>query len=128
MGMPDTEVSQAEKCRVIAEKVMGWKLADRIAYGWGDGPPVWITGDEESPTHQGFDPFNDSYAMIKVMQWVRQLPGDIDISVTSYLNDGWGARLTVGVGTGQIGFEVIDLPTPMHAVAEAAYQYALTIQ
>lgn len=42
--------------RLIAEKVMGWQLADREAMGWGDGPPMWLTGDEANPTRQNFAP------------------------------------------------------------------------
>ena len=44
---------------LVAEKVMGWKLIDRKSAGWGDGPPVWATGDESwdgSPTFQDFRP------------------------------------------------------------------------
>lgn len=46
---------------ILATRVMGWTLADRRACGWGDGPPVWMTGahpDDEnaSPTFQGFSP------------------------------------------------------------------------
>lgn len=37
-------------------KAMGWQKADRRAMGWGDGPDVWITGDENSPTYQDFRP------------------------------------------------------------------------
>ena len=43
----------------VAEKVMGWTLADRKAMGWGDGPLVWRTGQEENPTQQDFRPSTD---------------------------------------------------------------------
>lgn len=39
----------------IAEAI-GWKLLDRVAMGWRDGPPVFSTTDPESPTFQGFEP------------------------------------------------------------------------
>jgi hypothetical protein len=39
-------------------RMRGWKPCDRVAMGWGCGPDVWLTGDEESPTYQGFDPLN----------------------------------------------------------------------
>lgn len=40
----------------VAERVMGWKPCDRVAMGWGDGPPVWLTGEDRSPTFQDFRP------------------------------------------------------------------------
>lgn len=47
----------------VAKCVMGWRLADRRAMGWGSGPDVYIThpegtspDDYESPTFQGFSP------------------------------------------------------------------------
>jgi hypothetical protein len=41
---------------LVAERVMGWTLADRVKCGWGSGPDVYITGDEARPTIQGFEP------------------------------------------------------------------------
>jgi hypothetical protein len=37
-------------------ELMGWKLCDRRAMGWGEGPPVWSTGDLRNPTRMWFSP------------------------------------------------------------------------
>ena len=49
-----------EIIKVLAEKVMGWKLLDREAKGWGKGSDVYATGNEYSPTRQDLDPFANS--------------------------------------------------------------------
>lgn len=46
---------------LVAEKVMGWKIIDRVKMGWGRGPVVWDTGQDpedehSSPTYQDFRP------------------------------------------------------------------------
>ena len=43
----------------VALDVMKWKPIDRVRAGWGDGPQVWATGCERSPTFQGFNPAGD---------------------------------------------------------------------
>ena len=62
---------------LVAEKVMEWKLADRKAMGWSDGPDVWITGEDpndenSNPTYQGFEPSTDIAAAWLVVEKMRE--------------------------------------------------------
>lgn len=46
---------------LVASDVLGWTLTDRKAMGWGNGPTVWLTGEDSddensNPTFQGFEP------------------------------------------------------------------------
>ena len=70
----------------VAVEVMGWTLADRRAMGWGDGPPVWITGESSddpnsSPTWQDFRPSTDIAAAWEVVEnladagWLVEVSG-----------------------------------------------------
>lgn len=61
----------------VAEKVMGWKLLDRVLSGWGKGSPVWATGEDpedvsSSPTFQGFNPTGDSSHAMMVIEALRK--------------------------------------------------------
>ncbi len=58
--------------RLVAEKVMGWTLADRWACGWGKGPSVYITNLEKSPTWQDFTPSTDIAAAWEVVEHLRK--------------------------------------------------------
>jgi hypothetical protein len=58
--------------QMVAEKVMGWELANRRACGWGDGPPVFYTRDAESPTFQGPDFADDANHDYKLLRHVRR--------------------------------------------------------
>lgn len=65
------ELTEQELNAWVARNVMGWTLADRKAMGWGDGEPVWMTGDnreEGSPTYQGFEPCGDRVAAMLVLE------------------------------------------------------------
>lgn len=55
----------------VAEKIMGWKLADRAACGRGEGPNVWITGNASAPTYQHFSPCNDPVDMMMVLEKMK---------------------------------------------------------
>lgn len=73
--------------RLVAEKVMGWKLANRQANGWGSGPPVWLTGadqDDEmsSPTWQEFSPSSClDEALIAARAWVKDEYRSVTITI-----------------------------------------------
>lgn len=71
-GMTDEELNHW-----IAENVMGWKLCDRRAMGWGEGPPVYSTGEDpedlnSSPTRRdprfSTDPADDYLVLVKVRE------------------------------------------------------------
>lgn len=66
-----------DRNRWVAENVMCWKFLDRRRMGWGDGPPVFDTGEDpddedSSPTFQ--DPQFTSRAAhdYLVLERVRQ--------------------------------------------------------
>ncbi len=123
--MPDTEVSQSEKCRVIAEKVMGWKWA-QSPDTW-EGPHMCWLGEYEGRACEictDFDPFTDPAAMVEVMEKLQ----NFDIPTLGIVLQSWPDEWVAGVHALDKHEVVGSGPTPMHAVAEAAYQYALTIQ
>lgn len=35
---------------------MGWQLANQAAFGYAEGPPLWITRDVDTPTFHNFHP------------------------------------------------------------------------
>lgn len=64
MSGTDAGGAGREMDAAVAERVMGWRLIDRVAAGWGNGPPVWDTGADpddpaSSPTFQCFEPSTD---------------------------------------------------------------------
>lgn len=59
--------------RLVAERVMGWTLADRVKSGWGNGPDVYLTGNEDNPTYQGFEP---SYSIETAWMVLEKLARD----------------------------------------------------
>ena len=64
-------MTNAELNIAVAEKVMGWKLVDRVAMGWGEGPDCFATGqdgDDESPTRQWFEPATDIKSAWEVVE------------------------------------------------------------
>lgn len=86
--------------RLVAERVMGWKLADRVKCGWGKGPPVYRTNCPENPTHQ--DPcfttnISDAWEVIKELR-SRRSPHDEPTDPTWTVNlTGSGDRWIVNV-------------------------------
>jgi hypothetical protein len=56
----------------IAVEVMGWTPIDRKAMGWGEGPPVWATGDEDNPTIQNVSPTTDPAASKLLLSKLRE--------------------------------------------------------
>lgn len=88
--MTDEEID-----REIAVKAMGWKLLDRKAFGWGDGPPVYATipknaepGEYSSPTYQGFYPSSDIAAAFKVVEKMRKDEDVYRITIDTF-EGGW---------------------------------------
>jgi hypothetical protein len=59
MTDPLTMPAGAEIDRLVAERVMGWRLLNRRAMGWGTGPAIYATGSDDNPTLQGFSPSTD---------------------------------------------------------------------
>jgi hypothetical protein len=55
----------------VARHVMGWTLADRVKWGWGSGPPMYLTDNDNNPTHQGFQPSRNWSAMGEVVEKMR---------------------------------------------------------
>ncbi len=116
MVMPETQVSQAERCRVIAERVMGLS----VVMGEVDGVRV------EKPYQWPFarttrgglaeipDYFTDPAAMVEVMEklptFERMARGD---------DGNTQVWLCVANQIAYVGY------TPMEAVAEAAYQWSV---
>jgi len=119
--MTTTEVSRAEKCRVIAERLCGWRHVPEAGGGVG-GEEHW-TRPGHHPEHRQYvedipDYFTDPEAMVKVMAKanIGAMPS----------RGAWAAfrHATTGV---ELYIEEHG-PTPMHAVAEAAYQWAVSRQ
>jgi hypothetical protein len=52
-------MSNDEMDTAIATRAMGWKLVDRKAMGWGDGPAVYSTGRRGNPTEMFYSPSTD---------------------------------------------------------------------
>lgn len=78
------KMTDLELDALVAEKVMGWTLADRVESGWGHGPPVWLTGEDperedSNPTWQDFRPstsISHAFEVVEKMttdtkQWFR---------------------------------------------------------
>lgn len=63
-------MTDKELIHAVATKVMGWNLLDRVASGWGKGPDVYGTGDEDSPALQAFDPIGDIGHAFKIVDEV----------------------------------------------------------
>ena len=136
MVMPETQVSQGERCRVIAERVMGLS----VVMGEVDG--VHVEKPYQWPfartTRGGLaeipDYFTDPAAMVDVMDkladggfrpLVNHIQGSWHACVTDP-NSPWDTR-----PTGSRSYESFQPaihargPTPMFAVAEAAYQWSV---
>lgn len=74
------EMEPRERDAWIAVNVMGWTLADRRQMGWGDGPDVWLTGEDRddpnsNPTHQDPKFTTDASADYLVLVRVRETWG-----------------------------------------------------
>lgn len=85
--MTDEEINEA-----VPTKIMGWTKIDRRAMGWGDGPIVWSTGDENAPTFQGFDPATDIGHAWMAVEMLLEVPGDYDFRM-EYRNGEWWVSL-----------------------------------
>ena len=70
-GMSDIDTMEAgpELDALIMTEVMEWTLLNRREWGWGEGPPIWSTGDDDNPTRQGFCPTTDIAAAWEVVKW-----------------------------------------------------------
>lgn len=79
---------------LVAEKVMGWNLADRRRLRWGEGPDCWITGDDEAPTRQWFAPSIDIASAWKVVEKLDAFGGGgvLYLYLSRDAEDGWAAR------------------------------------
>lgn len=75
---------------LVAERVMRWTKADREGMGWGSGPVVWYTNDEESPTFQGFEPTSDIGDVWKVVAKMNERPRNISLTHSPF-TDKWTA-------------------------------------
>jgi hypothetical protein len=58
---------------LVAVRVMGWTLCNRVAMGWGDGPPVFATGedpydDTARPSRQDWRPSENITAAWEVVE------------------------------------------------------------
>lgn len=114
--MSNIYVLRAEKCRVIAEKVMGWSPE------YPDSS-VWMLPSGERAAIPDY--FTDHAASMAMIERMSASVGPSGIaSKGRYKNMQWCCIVNVhwcdlggGVGYG---------PTPMHAVAEAAYQLAMS--
>ena len=98
---------------LVAEKVMGWKLFDRAAMGWGPGPSVWSTGENSddpmsSPTFQGFQPSVDiRHAWLDVKKMAELHV----VSVSCMFNKRWRCEAVQAHSQRQ---------TPVNAIADTA--------
>jgi hypothetical protein len=76
--MEGSMVAGRELDALVAERVLGWKLIDRIEMGWGEGPDVWdCTNGKDadecySPTRQHFAPSTDISAAWAVVERMRE--------------------------------------------------------
>lgn len=134
--MATTEVTNAEKCRVIAERVMGWTIYE---FGDHDGnqPRPHCT---KHPLHDGvlcvfrdsgdvdykWDPFTSPAAMVEVMEKIGSKAHNCRCVVLRITEEDGQWDCTIGLPDDHEGDSVDTRgPTPMHAVAEAAYAWAV---
>ena len=145
--MATTEVTNAEKCRVIAERVMGWtrisvaplhwpipmELTNALTgttikpYGgpWFIPPGMAVTGSPafgvEIP-----DFFTDPAAMVELMEKIGSKAHNCRCVVLRITEEDGQWDCTIGLPDDHEGDSVDTRgPTPMHAVAEAAYAWAV---
>ena len=64
-----SEMSEADKSALVAEKVMEWKRWGDWSASWAQG--VWDTGDPEDPTHRWFSPTANPADCAKVKERFR---------------------------------------------------------
>ena len=112
-AMLETAVSRSEKCRMIAEKVMGWDWIRRFDDGrWHGSRPD--SSRERLVVVPIPDYFTDPAAMVEVMEklptFERMARGD---------DGNTQVWLCVANQIAYVGY------TPMEAVAEAAYQWSV---
>lgn len=117
-------VTQDEKTRAIAEKVMGWTwcVTGHPCYPLG----AWFNDDAGTGTPRVcFEPFDDPIAMVDVMEKMRLASKR---PVLNCYMSGYQCELCVGWGGpgNPAGLVYGSGPTPMHAVAEAAYRWAIS--
>jgi hypothetical protein len=68
----------------VATLVMGWELVDRVAAGWGKGPPVYSTKDDANPTFQDFRPTREIDHAWRVVCRLRQLKFAVRIEANRF--------------------------------------------
>lgn len=61
----------------LVAQARGWVLADRKAKGWGDGPPVWLTGEDPddehgNPTYQDYRPSSNIAEAMALVEELRR--------------------------------------------------------
>lgn len=145
MVMPETQVSQGERCRVIAERVMGITPKQTPPPCFRCNGAGRVAGDVGGVCNECHgagtfyhtpipDYFTDPAAMVEVMDkladggfrpLVNHIQGSWHACVTDP-NSPWDTR-----PTGSRSYESFQPaihargPTPMFAVAEAAYQWSV---
>lgn len=114
-----TEPTQAEMCRAIAEKVMGWQWIPGIANPIIPAPSLHLAVDLGCGMIGPPDYFTDPAAMVEVMEKIGGMSEDASLELfTSDSELGWACATPFG--------QCCEGPTPMHAVALAAYALAMT--
>lgn len=118
-----------EKRRVIAEKVMGWtfrrdpKMSASNGTIYYDGSFVHCWEDDIGPTKRLWDPFTDPQAMVEVMVameskgvyvWLHPSGVDSHKPVEPWMAEIDGTSIRIASDS------------PVEAVAEAAYQWAIS--
>lgn len=101
MSKPES-MSNEELDQAVAVEVMGWEAIDRKAAGWGEGPQVWSTGNEDVPTYQGFDPSTSIEAAWSVVEAMARRGHNFDMGTphtrpNQYIAT-WYARFTGTIG------------------------------
>jgi hypothetical protein len=108
---------------LVAEKVMGWTLCDRVAMGWGDGPPVFATGedpydDTARPSRQDWRPSEDIAAAWEVVEnWRNRCNGE-GVVLLSWHSEEWVCEL--GIWGVESGFRHAPADTAPLAICRAA--------
>lgn len=126
-----TEPTQAEMCRAIAEKVMGWQWIPGIANPIIPAPSLHLAVDLGCGMIGPPDYFTDPAAMVEVMEKLSEEgPNECCVQLTDYPpsdNEDVGGPWTCKLQPFDRSWIILAAgPTPMHAVALAAYALAMT--
>jgi hypothetical protein len=125
--MEDSMVAGRELDALVAERVLGWKLIDRIEMGWGEGPDVWdCTNGKDadecySPTRQHFAPSTDISAAWAVVERMAEDAHYLDVTFEPEDESRtWNCKLRLAGSKGEVEAYADTAPLAICKAALAA--------